>query len=278
MKSLSEVEVDKFIIDGVLRIRLDESTEEAIAAVFGAAYHFFRATAEEKAPNKLPEDAGYRPYGIEYSQSPNILDQIESFTASDRTRSMTDLLPVASAQLLHRQMLRAFDVLEDLAETFTIRLAETVSGRAYEKKIRGAMSRWSRLQVNYSRPASTRTGLINEAHEDGVLMSLVCATCPGFEVQTPDGGFALLTTMSGEVIAMAGEITWLISGGRIPPVYHRVRPVGEYPERLSLIFLGDIHPKLCEPWVENEVNANVNIGERVLTSASRFGLQAFSGE
>src|SRR5437763_8766479 len=98
MKSLSKVEVDKFIIDGLLRIRLDESTHEAIAAVFGAAYPFFRAPSEEKALNKLPEDGGYRPYGIEYSGSPDILDQIESFTASDHTRSLTDLLPVASAQ------------------------------------------------------------------------------------------------------------------------------------------------------------------------------------
>jgi isopenicillin N synthase-like dioxygenase len=140
------------------------------------------------------------------------------------------------------------------------------------------MRRWSRLQVNYARPANTRTPFINEAHEDGVLMTLVCATCPGFEVQTPDGEFAPLTTSPGEVIAMAGEITWLLSGGIIPPVYHRVRPVGDYAERLSVIFLGDVHPSLCEPWVENEVNAHVDIGERVRTSAARFGLQAFLGE
>ncbi len=278
MECLSKVEVDKFISDGLLRVRLDESTREAIDAVFGAAYSFFRATSEEKALNKLPEDGGYRPYGIEYSGSPDVLDQIESFTASDRTRSLTDLLPVASAQSLHRRMLRAFDVLEDLAETLTISLAETVSGGSYREKIRGAMRRWSRLQVSYARPAEIRTGLITETHEDGVLMTLVCATCPGFEVQTPDGRFTPLTTASGEVLAMAGEITWLLSGGKIPPVYHRVRPAGEYTERLALIFLGDIHPRLCEPWVKNELNANVDIGERVRTSATRFGLQAFSGE
>ena len=79
--------------------------------------------------NKLPEDGGYRPYGVEYSRSPDVLDQIESFTASDRTRDAIDQLPTASAELLHRQMLRAFDGLEYLAETITIRVAETKGGR-----------------------------------------------------------------------------------------------------------------------------------------------------
>ncbi len=278
MKSLSKVRIDKFIADGLLRIQLGGPTREAVAATFEAAYPFFRAPPNEKILNKLPEDGGYRPYGIEYSGSPDVLDQIESFTASDRTRNATGNLPTATARLLHRQMIGAFDLLEHIAETITIRLAETISGRAYRKKIRGAMRRWARLQVNYARPANTRAPFINEAHEDGVLMTLVCATRPGFEVQTPDGEFAPLTTSPGEVIAMAGEITWLLSGGMIPPVYHRVRPVGDYAERLSLIFLGDIHPRLCEPWVENEVNANVDIGERVLKSAARFGLRAFIGE
>ena len=278
MKSIPKIEVDKFIAGSFLRIQLDETTHAAITATFDAAYPFFRAPLQEKKPNSLPQDGGYRPYGIEYSQSSNVLDQIESFTASDRTRLGTNSLPAASARLLHKRMLVTFDALESIAEELTIRVAESITGGAFRNKLQGAMRRWSRLQLNYAKPANTKMAFINEAHEDGVLMTLVCATQPGFEAQMQDGEFIPLTTASGEVIALAGEITWLLSGGLVQPLFHRVRPVGDYSERLSLIFLGDIYPKLCEPWIKNEVNANIDVGERVLTSASRFGLQGFTGE
>jgi isopenicillin N synthase-like dioxygenase len=278
MKLVSKSDIEEFLAQGFLRITVPQSIRETVTAAFNAGYPFFRAAPEEKIANKLPEDGGYRPYGIEYSDSPEVLDQIESFTVSDRTRKATKTLPHKNARVLHKQMLNAFDALEHIAEFLTIHLAEAITGELYENKYRGAMRRWSRLQLNYARPANTTTPFINEAHEDGVLMTLVCATCPGFELQMASGEFVPLTTRPGELIAMAGEITWLLSGGLIQPVYHRVSPAGSYSERLSLIFLGDVYPRLCQPWVKNETNANIDIGGRVLTSAARFGLQAFKNE
>jgi isopenicillin N synthase-like dioxygenase len=278
MDLIPEDAVDRLTADGFLRIRLVSEASEAILATFKVGYPFFHQSSAEKVLNVLSEDGGYRPLGIEYSRSPDAPDQIETFTASDRTRTTANALPTTSAQLLHQRMLVAFAALESIAEALTIRLAESVGGRAYKKKLRGAFGRWSRLQLNYSRPAETKAKFINEAHEDGVLMTLACATGPGFEVQTASGNFTPISTLPDEVLAMPGEITWLLSGGLIRPLYHRVVPEADQHERLALLFLGDIHPSLCEPWITNEVNANVDIGDRVLRSATRFGLQGFASE
>jgi isopenicillin N synthase-like dioxygenase len=278
MNLIPQDAVDRLMTEGFLRIPLAKTTSEAVAAVFETAYPFFREPAEEKNLNVLSEDGGYRPLGVEYSLSPDYPDQIETFTVSDRTRAKEDALQTASAQFLHQRMLVAFSALESLAEALTTRLAEVIGNRPYETKLRGAFRRWSRLQLNYSRPAETKTAFINESHEDGVLITLACATGPGFEVQSASEGFTPITTQTDEVIAMPGEITWLLSGGLIRPLYHRVLPLADQYERLALLFLGDIHPGLCEPWVTNEVNANVDIGERVLRSAARFGLKGFAPE
>jgi isopenicillin N synthase-like dioxygenase len=77
---------------------------------------------------------------------------------------------------------------------------------------------------------------------------------------------------------MPGEIIWLLSGGRIPPLFHRVNPKPSCEERIALLFFGDINPSACEPWVENEFNRGVDIGRRVLTSVNRFGLKGFGEE
>ena len=272
----SDSQLTEFLSHGHLLIKVNDSVWEMISATFAAGYAFFRNRPEDKLPNKLSQDGGYRPYGIEYSKSPDILDEIESFTATDRTRN--EKPPNIEARVLHDHMLRTFDALRSIAEDLTIRLAEHLSKQPHRRNWQGAMRRWSRLQMSYARPTQTISPFITESHEDGVLMTLVCATSPGFEVQTSTNDYIPLTTAPGEVIAMAGEITWLLSGGVVKPVYHRVRPVGPYQERLSLIFLGDVHPRLCIPWITNEVNANVKIGERVLASAARFGLSPFVGE
>jgi hypothetical protein len=47
---------------------------------------------------------------------------------------------------------------------------------------------------------------------------------------------------------------------------------------MALLFFGDLDPRLCEPWVRNQVNASVDISKRVLKSVNRFGLQGFSSE
>lgn len=274
-KVIPEDAVERLKNDGFLLITLTKQACKNVAATFEAAYPFFRAPPDEKNKNILPEELGYRPTGIEYSQSPDRPDPIESFTVDGRTDAVPPDCKSASARELYKQMLSTFDVFERIAEALTIRLADTLGGKSAGSALRGALRRWSCLQLNYSRPADADAPFINESHEDGHLLTVSCANEPGLEIQTAGGDFVPMTTTPDEVIIMPGEIVWLLSGGQIRPLYHRVRRESGCSERLALLFFGDISPRLCRPWVHSDVNEGIDIGGRVLTNAARFGLGGF---
>jgi isopenicillin N synthase-like dioxygenase len=263
---------------GTLWVPLTQTAPDAIASTFEAGFEFFRASLKDKSLNVLPEECGYRQLGIEYSQSPERPDQIESFTASARIRPATGDMPLASARTLYHRMLTTFEALEAIAEVLMIDIADTVSGGSWAEKLRGGLHRWSRLQLNYSRPAETGERYIHEAHEDGNLLTLACATAPGLEIQTTHGEFAPISPSLDHLFVMPGEIMCLLSGGAIRPLWHRVVPDSSVPERLALLLFSDLDPTLCDPWVENETNAGVDISTRVRMSVTRFGLKGFTEE
>jgi isopenicillin N synthase-like dioxygenase len=267
-QSIPEDLLKRLKSDGYLLLRLDRAVYQAVTMTFNAAYPFFRAPADEKITSRLPEDCGYRPIGIEYSQSPDRPDLAESFTVCRRGREAAAQLRSPRAKTLYRHMLLTYDAI-------IIRLADALSSQQAGKRLRGTFRRWSRLQINYSRPAGITEPLINESHEDGNVITIACATGPGFEIQDPGDNYLPVTTLSHEALIFPGEITWLLSGGQIRPLYHRVRPEPRCVERLALLFFGDIAPQSCQPWVRNDMNANVNIGERVRISVTRFGLAGF---
>lgn len=276
METASAVTIDALLADGMVAIPLDTPLQHAMNAVFDSGCAFFRQAGAEKAPNVLPQDGGYRPLGAEYSRTPEHPDLMETFTSSDRTRLLTERLPNEGARRLHDDMVAAFDCLEPVVEELAIALGERLSGRPLRHALRGSFRRWSRLQLNYSRPSNTVGTFINELHEDGVLITLAFATGPGLEVQTSAGGFMPTTVPPSHMLVMPGEIICLLSGGRLLPLYHQVRTMPECSERLALLFFGDLDPDRCEPWVRNSVNWGVDIGARVRASASRFGLQGFT--
>jgi isopenicillin N synthase-like dioxygenase len=268
---------EKLRENGFLVIELQHETSEKVAGVFAAGSRFFHLPSDEKAASKLPNDFGYRPIGIEYSNSPDHPDLAESFSMCARMSGTVEL-ESSAACFLYQRMLETFDAFESIAEAVTVRLAETLSGNAVGGKLRSGFHRWSRLQLNYSRPLEINEPFINEPHEDGDVLTIACATGPGLELKRVDGDFSPMTTSPTEALLMPGEIAWLLSGGHLQPVWHRVRPQPHATERMALLFFGDLDPQLCEPWVRNKVNASVDISERVLKSVTRFGLQGFSLE
>jgi isopenicillin N synthase-like dioxygenase len=270
---IPETALETFQIEGYLRLQLARTTAKAVADAFDAAFTFFHSPLEEKLLNVLPADGGYRPFGIEYSRSPDVPDQIESFTTSYWTRALVDGLSTVSARQLHAKMTIVNDAFESIAEALTVRLENGLRGYS---SLHGGFRRWSRLQLNYSRPSSVKTPFINELHEDGVLMTVTCVTGPGLEVQTQSGSLIPLVTGPTEALAMTGEIAYLLSGGLIPAVFHQVRPVSACTERLAFVFLGDADPGLCDPWIDTDTNKDVDIGGRVRTSATRYGLHGFT--
>src|SRR5208283_2152542 len=101
---------------GFIWVRIDKRLEKILDSTVQVALAFFRQREPEKIANVLPDDCGYRPMGVEYSQSPNRPDAVESFTASVRTRNFRSALSNTVALRLHDKMLEAITTLERIAE------------------------------------------------------------------------------------------------------------------------------------------------------------------
>lgn len=83
---------------------MHEEVSRAIEVTFVLAIEFFHLPLRAKYASKLDFGCGFRPTGIEYSQSPDQPDAIESFTACMKTVTSATSLPVKAAAL-HYQMI-----------------------------------------------------------------------------------------------------------------------------------------------------------------------------
>jgi len=263
--------------EGFLTLRLDESTAAAVRDAFQCGRAYFRQDTAQKASDQLPEDLGFRPTGIEYSALRERPDAIESFSVSVKSPQSATALS-REGRSLHSLMMACLDPLEEIAEALAIAVAIAMGGQRYENLLSGALHHWSCLQMNYSRPAGLGGRFIHELHEDGHLFTIACATGPGLQVRPNDGELISLTAAPDEAVVMPGEIISLLSGGRIRPLYHCVRPEQELGERLALLFFADVAPEKCEPWLMTDFNSSVDIGHRVLTNPKRFGLRGVNPE
>jgi isopenicillin N synthase-like dioxygenase len=270
--------LQRFETDGFIVLNVDNEIQQSIQTSFDAGSLFFSGTLHEKRASILPADTGYRPFGVEYSDNSKRPDQMESFSVSLKTRNAAHTLESDRARSLHKAMLRTMDLFETIAEVITIRVANELGGREQSRSLCGAFHRWSFLQLNYSRPSQVKDGFINDTHEDGCLMTVASANGPGFELETAHGSYRPANSKPNEVLILPGEIIWLLSGGRIRPLFHRVYPDRALSERMSLLFFGDIDPRLCTPWIKNNINEGIDIGHRVLKNPSRFGLQEWNSD
>jgi isopenicillin N synthase-like dioxygenase len=268
----------RLMAERVLVLSLPENVAKSVQAIFDPAFSFFRQSVSAKRKCTFTQDMGYRQLGDEYSKSPVQADQSESFSVSARVPLPPSQLKSAGAELLYQRMLVAFDLLEAATETLVVRLADHFTNRSNRRSLQGALRRWSRLQVNYSLPSDVQLQFINEEHEDLDLLTLTMAPTPGLEVEWTEKMFFPTTTAPDQVLILPGEIAYLLSGGQLQPVYHRVRAYPQIPERVSLLFFADLEPRHCEPWVANDINAEVDIGKRVMTNVHRFGLAGFDSD
>ena len=251
-------------------IELQALMEEA----FEIGDRFFESDLISKLADRLPLDTGYRPYGGEYSQSSSHPDQVESFTASYRVPTPEARLSTHGSEL-HSKLLSIFDRFECAAEEITSRLASKFVGA--QKDLAGAFRNWSLLQYNYSRPSLATAEFINESHEDGCLLTIMSIAGAGLELQSGTE-FTPIPASKRQVLAMAGEILWLLTGGTINPVYHRVRTMPSHTRRNSLLFFADMNPAICDPWLLSSINRDVDIGQKVLQNSTRYGLSQWLRE
>jgi isopenicillin N synthase-like dioxygenase len=235
-------------------------------AISTAQRFFERPAAEKTAHGSTDHNYGYRPFGIEYSVSPDRPDMNECFTVwssrLDLIPNAEDIPELTDAFLSWRDSLAPLvkAILDEVAKNFG-----TESAPEFEKA--------SYLQINYCLPTPPERDLLQDRHEDGHMVTVLHSTAPGLEIYVSDD-VKPMTPARDEVVIMPGSVLTALSGGKIEPLYHQVRNhcLGEG-ERQSLMYF--VNPEIDEPlfgWIDAPDGERADIREHVQNAPSMFGL------
>lgn len=243
----------------VTRARLDQAFEEADA--------FFAQEPAEKARHARPDLLeGYRGHGAEFSESRDRPDLNETFSHAPRN---------AGAVADWRGANRLHDALRTLAP-FYCGLADAVLedlGEALAPEGDRIVSEdFSYFQLNYYRPKRETRDLLQDAHEDGHLLTIVASRQPGLEIDV-GGRFEPARLEPDELLIMPGGILTLMTGGLVRPLLHRVRNTPGLRRRASLMFF--VNASLTRPpraWVPSEDGSWPDIRAATVASSQMFGL------
>lgn len=254
------------IIDqGYAVVELSELDAGNLQTALATANRFFRRPLEDKiAHGSTDHNYGYRPFGIEYSLTPERPDMNECFTLwssrLDLIPNAEDISDVTEAFLAWRDSLvpLVHAILDEVAKSFH-------AGRAPE------FEKASYLQMNYCLPAPAERDLLQDKHEDGHMVTVLHATAPGLEIYAGDNVKPMLPD-ADEIVIMPGSVLTALSGGKIPPLYHQVRNHG-LDDRQSLMYF--VNPEVEAPlfsWIDAPDGTRADIREHVQNAPTMFGL------
>jgi isopenicillin N synthase-like dioxygenase len=250
---------------GYAVVKLADVDAANLHTAISTAVRFFERPLEEKqAHGSSDHNYGYRPFGIEYSISPDRPDMNECFTLwssrLDLIPNAADIPDLTGAFLSWRDSLAPLvkAILDEVARNFG-----TDAAPEFEKA--------SYLQINYCLPAPADRDLLQDKHEDGHMVTVLHATAPGLEIYVNDDVKPMLPARD-EVVIMPGSVLTALSGGKIEPLYHQVRNHG-LDDRQSIMYF--VNPEIDEPlfgWIDNPDGERVDIREHVQNAPSMFGL------
>jgi isopenicillin N synthase-like dioxygenase len=254
------------IIDqGYCVVKLSEIDADRLHAAIDTAVDFFQRPEDEKLVHGSKDhNYGYRPFGIEYSVTPDRPDMNECFTLWS---SRLDLIPEADKIAdLTESFLKWRDSLAPLVAAILDEVARTFSaGSAPE------FEKASYLQINYCLPTPPERDLLQDKHEDGHMVTVLHANAPGLEIYANDEVRPMLPA-ADEVVIMPGSVLTALSGGKIPPLYHQVRNHC-LDDRQSIMYF--VNPEVDEPlysWVDSPDGSREDIREHVQNAPTMFGL------
>jgi isopenicillin N synthase-like dioxygenase len=250
---------------GYAVVKLDDVDTFNLHHAVSTAVAFFERPLEQKeAHGSTDHNYGYRPFGIEYSISPDRPDMNECFTVwssrLDLIPNATDIPELTGAFLSWRDSLAPLvkAVLDEVARNFG-----TDAAPEFEKA--------SYLQINYCLPAPAERDLLQDKHEDGHMVTVLHATAPGLEVYVNDEIIPMLPA-EDEIVIMPGSVLTALSGGKVSPLYHQVRNHG-LDDRQSIMYF--VNPEIDEPlfgWIDAPDGVRADIREHVQNAPSMFGL------
>jgi len=254
---------------GFARVPLDRQLEGGIARLYGRADRFFAQPLAKKRRFAAPGFVeGYREIGQEYSQRQERPDLTESFSVWYRNCQREEIQSWDTACPLHAEMKQCADRLSHMTAALFAAMAATWAPGAPRLRFQRA----SYIQVNHYRPSCHDRDLLQDEHEDGHLVTLLHANAPGLEIRVRDRYLAPLLARN-ELLLMPGSLLTLMTGGLVPPLYHRVRNNRRATPRDSIMFF--VNPEIDQtlaPWICTADNIGVDIVERAIRAPNRFGL------
>ncbi|MEO6885347.1 MAG: 2OG-Fe(II) oxygenase family protein [Jatrophihabitantaceae bacterium] len=254
------------IIDnGYAVVKLSELDATRLSTAISTAVDFFQRPEQDKRAHASDDfNYGFRPFGIEYSISADRPDMNECFTLwadrLDKIPAADRISDLTGAFLGWRDALAPLvrDILDEVAQTFGTDAAPEFENASY-------------LQINYCLRAPLERDLLQDRHEDGHMVTVLHATAPGLEIYA-NGQVLPMLPDADEIVIMPGSVLTLLSGGKVPPLYHQVRN-HSLDDRQSLMYF--VNPVLDEPlygWLDADTSAREDIREHVKNAPKMFGL------
>ncbi|MGW0537457.1 2-oxoglutarate and iron-dependent oxygenase domain-containing protein [Streptomyces sp. NPDC003032] len=235
---------------------------EVLAELQTQAARFFTQDEETKLRHGSDDfNYGYRPYGRQYSVSPDRPDMNSSFVyrADDPTAT-----PGHEAGTVAPFLKALGAYWRVAAHTADQVLADLAGHYGYQGDLQFRTS--SYLEINwYLR--DTERDLLQDCHEDGHLFTLATSDGPGLEIET-DGQMRQAAVGDGRLLVMPGSVLTAMTDGQIAPLYHQVRNHG-LERRITTLFLAN--PRLDQNVIAYTGGA-ADISALARTSGSMFGL------
>jgi isopenicillin N synthase-like dioxygenase len=204
---------------------------------------------------------GYRPFGAEYSETPDRPDLCEFFAVWPWNQGLPEVDEWASGCPLQRAMSDALPTFAAVANGLIEALRHQLNANAPTMEVSLA----SYLQMNHYRPRDFDEELLQDSHEDGHILTILKSTHPGLEILVGEAFIPILLPDDAFMV-LPGSMMTLITGGRIAPLYHRVRNDHATASRQTLIhFVNPSTTAETEPWIESAENRNVSIRELALS-------------
>jgi isopenicillin N synthase-like dioxygenase len=244
----------------------DLKTASVLAELLREGRAFFEGPrSERESVGCLPKTVtGWRPIGVEYSQSPDRPDMNETFCfrASDDTGGLVESALMKACRAAQRVLdAVSTSVLSSIAVEMGLDVPVVTTN----------FESW--LQMNWSRPAAVKREFIQEPHEDGHLITLLMADARGLEVLEEETGWRGVLPSPENLICFPGECGALLTADAIRPTMHRVVAHPDVESRLSVAYF--VNPNLDQvlnPWVDSPRNAGVDLLLWGQQNPARFGL------
>lgn len=241
---------------GYARVRGDGSLMGRIREAFSAGETFFQLAEGVKRAAATPlRLEGYRPFGAEYSETPNRPDLCEFFSVWMRNVDTADIRNWASSHGLHAKMLSTLPAYAVLVNGVLEALRSRLNPEGQEIDT----SPTSYVQMNHYRPSASARDFLQDRHEDGHLLTVLKPTAAGLELEV-GGRYAPVSLQDDELLLLPGRLLTLLTGGLVRPLFHRVRNDRRTTMRQSMLYFSN--PSLTRetrPWIENETNHGLSI-------------------